>query len=49
MTAKKWYLPKLIAKISKPKVGKTEKSLILHSKSNNKKEQNLKKKEHTYL
>ena len=23
MTAKKWYLPKLIAKISKPKVGKT--------------------------
>lgn len=34
MTAKKWYLPKLIAKISKAKVGKTEKSLILHSNLN---------------
>ena len=34
MTAKKRYLPKLIAKISKPKVGKTEKSLILHSDLN---------------
>lgn len=34
MTAKKWHLPKLIAKISKPKVGKTEKSLILHSNLN---------------
>ena len=34
MSAKKWYLSKLIAKISKPKVGKTEKSLILHSNLN---------------
>lgn len=34
MIAKKWYLPKLIAKMSKPKVGKTEKSLILQSNLN---------------